>query len=423
MGRAQPPTSCSTPPPTSGPSCATSCATRSASCCRASSRSPSRPTTRTARSRSIHDLGFVPRIREIDGQAGEGLRDPHRRRHVDHAARRRHLLGVRAVDDGEYLKVSEAVLRIFDRQEDLRANRARARIKFLIDRVGIEEFQRMVDEELEGDWVDRARLRPRRRCCSSTTRRRTRPPRRVELRRARTATAASSTRWVAANVLPQSQEGFSTGRGEGHPRRPDARAVPRPRRRSCATSPAATPARACSRTSSCAGCATRALYDVWLRLQELGLGDAGAHQITDVVSCPGTDSCKLGITSSMGLNAAVQERLEQMQIDDELTQQDPREDERLPERLQPAPHRQHRLLRRGDEGRRPPAARLHPAPRRQLRGRRRRDGQAAQVAHPGQARARRRRALGAPLRGRTATTARCSTTSSSASAPTSSRAS
>ena len=54
------------------------------------------------------------------------------------------------------------------------------------------------------------------------------------------------------------------------------------------------------------------LYDVWLRLQELGLGDAGANQITDVVSCPGTDSCKLGITGSMGLNAAVQERLEQM---------------------------------------------------------------------------------------------------------------
>ena len=66
-----------------------------------------------------------------------------------------------SIEDGEYLKVSEAVLRIFDRQEDLRANRARARIKFLIDRVGIEEFQRMVDEELKGDWVARARLRPR----------------------------------------------------------------------------------------------------------------------------------------------------------------------------------------------------------------------------------------------------------------------
>ena len=46
------------------------------------------------------------------------------------------------------------MLRIFDRQEDLRANRARARIKFLIDRVGIDEFRSMVDEELEGDWVN-----------------------------------------------------------------------------------------------------------------------------------------------------------------------------------------------------------------------------------------------------------------------------
>ena len=42
-------------------------------------------------------------------------------------------------------------------------------------------------------------------------------------------------------------------------------------------------------------------------------------EITDVVSCPGTDSCKLGITSSMGLNAAIQERIESMGITDPLT--------------------------------------------------------------------------------------------------------
>ena len=52
-----------------------------------------------------------------------------------------------------------------------------------------------------------------------------------------------------------------------------------------------------------------ALYEVWKRLEELELGDAGADEITDVVSCPGTDSCKLGITSSMGLNQAIQDRL------------------------------------------------------------------------------------------------------------------
>jgi sulfite reductase beta subunit-like hemoprotein len=61
------------------------------------------------------------------------------------------------------------------------------------------------------------------------------------------------------------------------------------------------------------------IYEVWRRLSELELGEAGADEITDVVSCPGTDSCKLGITSSMGLNEAIQERLVQMEIDDELT--------------------------------------------------------------------------------------------------------
>jgi sulfite reductase beta subunit-like hemoprotein len=61
------------------------------------------------------------------------------------------------------------------------------------------------------------------------------------------------------------------------------------------------------------------VYDVWRRLAELGLADPGADEVTDVVSCPGTDSCKLGITSSMGLNQAISERLLEMRIDDPLT--------------------------------------------------------------------------------------------------------
>jgi sulfite reductase beta subunit-like hemoprotein len=59
------------------------------------------------------------------------------------------------------------------------------------------------------------------------------------------------------------------------------------------------------------------LYDVWQRLLELELGEAGAEEVTDVVSCPGTDSCKLGITSSMGLNQAITERLASMEIQDQ----------------------------------------------------------------------------------------------------------
>ena len=62
-----------------------------------------------------------------------------------------------------------------------------------------------------------------------------------------------------------------------------------------------------------------AVYAVWKELDELGMGAPDAQEIEDVVSCPGTDSCKLGITSSMGLNRAVQERVREMAIDDPIT--------------------------------------------------------------------------------------------------------
>jgi sulfite reductase beta subunit-like hemoprotein len=51
------------------------------------------------------------------------------------------------------------------------------------------------------------------------------------------------------------------------------------------------------------------LHDVWEALEAIGLSEPGATQITNVVSCPGTDSCKLGITSSMGLARAIRGEL------------------------------------------------------------------------------------------------------------------
>jgi sulfite reductase beta subunit-like hemoprotein len=63
-----------------------------------------------------------------------------------------------------------------------------------------------------------------------------------------------------------------------------------------------------------------AVYDVWRRLSELDLGAPGADHVGDVVSCPGTDSCKLGITSSMGLNLAVRQKLAEMALEDPLVE-------------------------------------------------------------------------------------------------------
>ncbi|MGA3044270.1 MAG: nitrite/sulfite reductase [Bryobacteraceae bacterium] len=42
-------------------------------------------------------------------------------------------------------------------------------------------------------------------------------------------------------------------------------------------------------------------------LRQLGLGDAGAREIGDVVTCPGAYSCNLALTKSMNLGAALQE--------------------------------------------------------------------------------------------------------------------
>ena len=265
---------------------------------------------------NIHDLGFLPRIREIDGQQVKGFE-------IRTGGGTSIMPRVGApfwefasVDDGEYLKVSEAVLRIFDRQEDLRANRARARIKFLIDRVGIDEFRKMVDEELKGDWVNERDFKPD--ALLFIDDEQANAPAKPLEHGSPNGDNREFDAFTASNVRPQRHEGFSTvevkvTRGDLTPEQ--FRALAQLMRDHTG---------GYARTTVHQNLLLRwvrdeSVYDVWQRLNEMGLGEAGAHQITDVVSCPGTDSCKLGITSSMGLNAAVQERLEQMQIDDPLT--------------------------------------------------------------------------------------------------------
>jgi len=219
-------------------------------------------------------------------------------------------------DNGDYLKVAEAALRIFDRQEWLRVNRARARIKVLIDKIGIDAFREQVEEELRGDWVaerdfDVERLR----FDEEEEENAPDPP----------AAPASPNgehsefrRFVEANAQAQRQPGFSAvevkiDRGDLTPEQFRGLAtVMREYTGGYARSTV-------QQNLVLRWVRDEALYDVWERLSALDLGEAGAREVTDVVSCPGTDSCKLGITSSMGLNRAIKQRLEEMEISDPLT--------------------------------------------------------------------------------------------------------
>ena len=95
------------------------------------------------------------------------------------------------LDNGEYLKITEAVMRIFDRQEWLRANRARARIKVFVDKYGIDELRNQVEEELMGDWVGERDFSIEHRLFSDDERE-SAPGPAGELRQPRTATSPSS---------------------------------------------------------------------------------------------------------------------------------------------------------------------------------------------------------------------------------------
>jgi sulfite reductase (ferredoxin) len=260
----------------------------------------------------IHDMAFLPRVR--DGVRGVEVRVGGGTSIMPRLAPT--LYEFVELDNGDYLKVTEACMRIFDRQEWLRVNRARARIKVLVDKIGIDAFRKLVEEELEGDWVAERDfsldgiLYDHEEEANAPARRDRYDSPNGDLR--------EFDHFLASNVQPQRQEGFSTvevkvQRGDLSP--DQLRGVAQIMRDYTG---------GYARTTVHQNIVLRwvrneSIYEVWQRLGELDLAHAGADEISDVVSCPGTDSCKLGITSSMGLNQAIEDRVLQMELDDELT--------------------------------------------------------------------------------------------------------
>jgi sulfite reductase (ferredoxin) len=261
---------------------------------------------------AIHDIAFL--ARERDGVRGVEVRVGGGTAIMPRLAPT--LYDFVGLDDGEYLEVAEAVLRIFDRQDFLRVNRARARLKVLIDKIGIDAFRELVDEERRGDWVaerdfDVAGLR-------LDVDEEARAPAAPADYASPNGDHSEFARFREANVTAQRQEGFvavevKVTRGDLSV--DQLRALADLARRYSG---------GWVRTTVHQNLLFRwvreeTAYELWRALKALDLGDAGADEISDVVSCPGTDSCKLGITSSMGLNQAVQERVEAMGITDPLT--------------------------------------------------------------------------------------------------------
>lgn len=202
----------------------------------------------------------------------------------------------------ELLPISQAIGRVFGRLGE-KKNRNRARIKFLVSKLGVEEFRRLVDEEraiLPHDdrwtgylpsaetWEDRPKKAP------------------VPLNGA--ALPDGYAEWARTNVYRQRQEGYATATVAlplGDITSEQARLLADVAREFVGDN---------IRTTVEQNIVLRYVSEadlpaLYSRLAEIGLAAPGAGTILDIVSCPGTDTCKLGIASSRGLAGELRTRL------------------------------------------------------------------------------------------------------------------
>lgn len=246
----------------------------------------------------INDLGFLARKRtgpggdEIGFQllAGGGL-----------STLRRSALTVEDfVPAGELLEAADAIVRVFHRIGN-RHNRAKARLKWAIDKIGPEAF--LAEYRAERDKIRAEGGVPL-----------VLPPQpAVAQRRAPLAQIASAepgyAAWAAHNVRPQKQTGFS------------AVVI-----RLILGDITAAQLRALAplvvqfgegelRTTNEQNLVLRYVPDARLgalhrELVRAGLARKDANTLADVTSCPGASSCKLAVTASRGLGAQLTELLD-----------------------------------------------------------------------------------------------------------------
>jgi sulfite reductase (ferredoxin) len=251
---------------------------------------------------TFHDLGAVAQVR--DGKRGFRVVVGGGLGAVPVQAK----VLVEFCPEEELLPLAQAVSRVFARLGE-KQSRARARIKFLVQKLGIDEFKRLVAEEREG-------LRHDERWTAflddlhATDEKPVRDPGPIPA-----GTSAGFQAWARHNLKPQAQDGYYVA------------VVKMPLGDFTSTQGRALADLARQYTGDSIRCTVEQnLAFRWLsgadavafyeRLDALHLGDPGAGTITDMTSCPGTDTCKLGISSSRGLTGELRKRLSVIQ--DEL---------------------------------------------------------------------------------------------------------
>jgi sulfite reductase (ferredoxin) len=249
---------------------------------------------------NLHDMGCIAVTRIENGRERRGFEVyvggglgavPHQAKLLDDF-----------VPEEELLPLTQAIGRVFARLGE-KKNRAAARLKFLIAKLGLDEFRRLVTEErkiLPSDprWAgyipDVAKYKETPRKGPAHLNGQQRP--------------AGFEKWYSTNVYRQRQEGYAVAAITlplGDLTAAQARQVADIARRFTGDNLRTT----VEQNMVLRWVSEADLPDLYRELVRIGLGEPGAGTILDVVACPGTDTCKLGIASSRGLAGEIRSRL------------------------------------------------------------------------------------------------------------------
>lgn len=245
----------------------------------------------------IHDVGVIPKVKFGNGEPIRGFKV-----YIGGGLGAQPFLAKLAyefLEEDQLIPFTEGLLRVFDRYGE-RARRQKARLKFLLNDIGLEEVLRLVAEEQKALKVKSYKVD------YSSFDEKPALPISADYADVKVNDSAKFDSWYQTNVFQQKQKGFHGVYVKlllGDMSSDLAR-----RFADIAEKYAADDIRITVNQGYLLKFVTKeALKPLFNELNKVGLAEPGFDSTADITACPGTDTCNLGISSSTGIAKALEE--------------------------------------------------------------------------------------------------------------------
>ncbi len=243
----------------------------------------------------MHDFGFIPKLKIENGAEVRGFKVL-----VGGGLGSQPFLAKTAYEFlGEDLIIPfiEASLRVFDRHGE-RNTRSKARMKFLINKIGYDSFMELVEKEKTANKVKSFKI-------DYKNYKQTEPPTNVVTTPVEIKDKAAYDLWLETSVFEQKQKGYyavclKVINGDLKTER--ARKLADIVKKYAADDIRVT----INQGLILKFVPKEALPNIYTELSAIGLAEPGFDKTFDITSCPGTDTCNLGISSSTGATEALE---------------------------------------------------------------------------------------------------------------------